>query len=110
MEEQPLGVAISVAGNRIRLTYKQWAHIVESHDYMAGNMGIALETLAGPEIVIEGDGGASIALRHYPHTNITKKTAVVIYRDEPDGFVITAFFTSRPDKVRKRRRILWKRQ
>jgi len=28
----------SISGKVIRLTFKQWFHIVESHDYMAGNM------------------------------------------------------------------------
>jgi hypothetical protein len=31
-------VTISKNGIPIRLTYKQWAHIVDSHDYMAGNI------------------------------------------------------------------------
>ena len=29
----------------IRLTYKQWAHIIDSHDYMAGNMDMVLESV-----------------------------------------------------------------
>jgi len=69
---------------------------------MSGNMDKVLETLAEPERVIAGEHGESLALRNYASTNITRKTAVVIYPDEPDGFLITAFFTSKPDKIEKK--------
>jgi hypothetical protein len=92
----------SVQGHTIRLTYRQWVHVTESHDYMVSNRDKLLETVAGEEEAV-------IALRHYDSTNITEKNCVVIYRDEEDGFVITAFLTSRPDKIVRRRRNLWKR-
>ena len=78
------------------------AHIIEAHDYMAGNLDKVLETLTEPVQVVAGSRGESLALREYPQTNITRKTAVVVYRDEPDGFVITTFFTSKPEKIRRR--------
>jgi len=37
--------------------------------------------------------GETLALRVYQQTNLTAKTAVVAYRDEPDGFVSTAWLT-----------------
>ena len=99
----------SVNGHTIRLTYRQWVHITESHDYMVGNREKVLETIVDPDRLINGDLGATIALRYYPATHITDKTCVAIYRDEQDGFIITAFLTSRPDKIIRRRRILWMR-
>jgi hypothetical protein len=48
-----------------------------------------------------------LALRAYASTNITRKTAVVVYREEEEGFLITAFFTSKPDRIEKRGDILW---
>lgn len=39
-------------------------------------------------------------MRAYPHTNLTTKTAVVVYRDEPNGFIITAWLTSRAGQRR----------
>jgi len=103
MAGETVQTAISISGRTIRLTAKQWMHIVDAHDYMAGNMDKVLETLAEPIDVFDGKDGEAIALREYVKTNITRKTAVVIYRDESDGFVITAFFTSRPEKLRRRR-------
>lgn len=102
-----LHTAISVFGNTIRVTAKQWAHVSEAHDYMSGNMDKVLETIAEPSRIIEGKNGASMAMRDYDKTNITSKTAVVVYRDEEDGFVITAFFTSKPDKIENKGQILW---
>ncbi len=108
MADLTLAVAVSVNGNTIRLTERQWAHIVESHDYMAGNSDKVTETISAPEIIVEGDEGAALALRLYPLTNITRKTCVAIYRDKPDGFVITAFMTSQPERITRKRRTLWK--
>ncbi|MSS71245.1 MAG: hypothetical protein EXS64_07130 [Candidatus Latescibacteria bacterium] len=97
----------SVQGHTIRLTYRQWVHITESHDYMVGNREKVLESVLEPDQIVTGDLGAVIALRHFAATNITKKTCVVIYRDEPNGFIVTAFLTSRPDKIAKRKKTLW---
>lgn len=97
----------SVFGHTIRITATQWAHVTEAHDYMSGNMDKILETLAEPERVIAGQHGESLALRAYSSTNITRKTAVVVYRDTEDGFLITAFFTSKPDRIEKKGAVLW---
>ena len=107
MPADVLQTATSVLGHTIRLTAQQWAHITEAHDYMAGNMDKVLETLSEPSRVIQGEQGEALALRDYERTNITEKTAVVVYREEPDGFVITAFFTSKPDKIERKGAQLW---
>lgn len=99
----------SVQAQSTRLTHRQWVHITESHDYMAGNREKVLETVTDPDLLVQGDLGATIALRHYSETNITEKTCVVIYRDEEDGFIISAFLTSRPDRIIRRSRVLWTR-
>jgi hypothetical protein len=97
----------SVHGHTIRVTARQWGHITEAHDYMAGNLDKVLETLAEPSQVIEGKRGEYLALREYVRTSISRKTVVVIYRDEPEGFVITAFFTSKPEKVLRKGSLVW---
>jgi hypothetical protein len=99
----------SVRQNVIRITARQWSHVIEAHDYMAGNIDKVLETIAEPDLIVEGKYGESLAMRHYESTNITRKTAVVVYRDEPQGFLITAFFTSRPDKIENKGNIIWRK-
>jgi hypothetical protein len=100
-------VVTSVRGNLIRISTERWAHVAESHDYMAGNLDKVLETLAEPDEIVAGTMGEVLALRAYKKTSISQKTAVVVYRDEPDGFLITAFFTSRPDKLKRRGPVVW---
>ncbi|MGB2804028.1 MAG: hypothetical protein WBD64_03910, partial [Candidatus Zixiibacteriota bacterium] len=92
----------SLSGKVIRLTLKQWIHIVESHDYMAGNMSKVMETVNLPDCIVKGFKGEKIALKHYYKTNIKEKYCVVVYKENRDGFIITAFFTSKPETIRKR--------
>jgi hypothetical protein len=105
--DEVLQTVVSVHGHTIRFTAPQWAHITESHDYMAGNMDKVLETLAVPSRIVSGRQGESLALRDYEHTSISRKSMVVVYRDEPDGFIITAYLTSRPEKTERNRIRIW---
>ena len=107
--ENVIEVVVSKNGVPIRLTYKQWAHIVETHDYMAGCIDVVLETLSEPDCIVQGWTDELIALKHYDETVISEKHAVVVYKETgDDGFIITAFMTSRPDKI-VRRGILWRK-
>ncbi len=92
----------SLSGKVIRLTLKQWIHIVESHDYMAGNMPKVMETVNSPDCIVKGFKDELIAIKHYSKTNIKEKHCVVVYKENRDGFIITAFFTSKPETIRKR--------
>ena len=110
MGEPPvLTEVVSVRSYRIRLTLRQWLHISENHDYMASNRALVLETIADPDELVAGEVGETLALRAYPQTNLTAKTAVVVSRDKPDGFLITAWLTSRADRVRAKGVRVWTR-
>ena len=106
--DDTLEVTKSVSGKVIRLTFKQWFHIVESHDYMAGNISNILETVNSPDYIVKGSKDELIALKHYFKTNLGEKNCVVVYRENRDGFIITAFFTSRPETIKKRG-VLWQK-
>jgi hypothetical protein len=101
-----IGYAVSKNGVAIRLTKERWFHIVESHDYMSGLSEVVLETVSSPEEIIEGDEGELIAIRRF-----NNKLVIVFYREvsDADGFVITAFLTSEIERVRKERKIIWKK-
>ena len=101
-------VAISKNGVPIRLTHKQWAHIVDSHDYMAGNMDMVMESVEDPDYIVRGWTDELVALKYYERTSISDKYMVVVYKEEDDGFIITAFMTSKPDKI-MRRGTIWQR-
>lgn len=108
--ETIIGTAISKNNKAIRLTAERWSHIVESHDYMAGNQDVVFETLEGPDIIVSGGGeNEFIAVKHYIKTSISEKHIVVIYKEHKnDGFVITAFMTSKPRKIIKKG-VIWKK-
>ena len=102
--------AISKNGQKIRLTEERWSHIVESHDYMAGNKDMIFETLENPDIIVGGEKDEFIAVKHYKKTSISEKHCIVVYKEaENNGFVITAFMTSKPEKITKKG-IIWKKQ
>ncbi|MDX2136526.1 MAG: hypothetical protein SF123_00400 [Chloroflexota bacterium] len=109
MPDDVLQIAFSVQGHTIRITYRQWSHATENHDYMSGNLDKVLETISDPDIIVRGKESESLALRSYDSTNITRKTCVLVYKDEPNGFVITAFLTSKPQKIVNKGTILWSR-
>ena len=100
-------VARSRNGVPIRLTDNRWSHIVEHHDDLAGYRDVVLSAIEEPDAIVPGKAGELLALKTQ-----AGRTLVVVYRETgaSDGFVITAFFTSQPDRVRKRGLIWPKRQ
>jgi len=99
-----MDVALSVEGVPIRLTAERWFHVVENHDDMAGYYDDVLEVVENPDLVLHGYGGSLIAIRGYGRG----RYLAVIYRQvsAQDGFVITAYFTSKID----RKKVIWRRQ
>ena len=87
----------------IRLTEERWLHMTEGHPELAGYYYEVLEAIADPEAIYEGDDGALIAKKK----NTEDKSLVVIYRElnKTDGFVITAFLTSKVRAIEKRRKV-----
>jgi hypothetical protein len=52
MIETMIGTVISNNGKKIRLKAERWSHIVETHDYMAGNQDFVFETLESLDSII----------------------------------------------------------
>lgn len=104
-----VGKVISKNGKEIRLTAERWSHIVEAHDYMAGNQDLLFETLEEPDVIVKGEKDEFIAIKHYDKTSISEKNVIVMYKEQKkDGFVITAFLTSKPEKIMKKE-VIWKK-
>ncbi len=104
-----VGKVISKNGKEIRLTAERWSHIVEAHDYMAGNQDLLFETLEEPDVIVKGEKDEFIAIKHYDRTSISEKNVIVMYKEQKkDGFVITAFLTSKPEKIMKKE-VIWKK-
>jgi len=98
----------SVAGIPIRLTPERTEHIERRHPEMSGEGERILETLSSPDYVQTGDAGCLIAVRHYAKTPLTEKFCCAVYRElsEDDGFILTAYFATRPAEWRN---VVWKR-
>ena len=101
-----MDVAISRNGVPIRLTEERWFHVVETHDEMAGRYDEVLSAIEVPDDIIQGYRDALVALKMIGK----KKFMAVIYKEigKKDGFVITAFLTS---KVRiEKEVVLWQKK
>lgn len=100
-------VVQAINGVSVRLSDERWVHIVEHHDDLAGHYHDVLETVRAPDAVYEGEGGELLAVSR----RFAPRYLVVAYRElsPRDGFVITAFFTTRIRQI-ERRRLAWKRE
>lgn len=95
----------SVNGVPIRLTEERWVHIIENHDDIAGYYDEVLSIVENPDYVIKGYEGALIALKQKEN-----KFLAVVYKEISmnDGFIITAYFTS---KIKLEREVIvWQQQ
>jgi hypothetical protein len=97
-----ISIIPSKNGVPIRLTDERWAHIIEEHSELANLRQEVLQTVAEPERIVEGKAGELLALRELE----TGKSLVVVYRElVDDGFVITAFSTSKLRSFEKRKQV-----
>lgn len=86
----------------IRLTDERWNHIVEEHGELGFFRQAVLDAVESPERVLMGQAGEMFALREIE----TDRWLVVVYREgADDGFIITAFLTSRKQWWSKRKQI-----
>jgi len=100
-----ISTTFSIDGISIRLTGERWSHIVEEHCELAGMQYDVMQTVATPDTIYEGNAGEYLAVKKINGD----KSLVVVYKENPeanDGFVITAFVTSKTQRF-SRRKILW---
>ena len=98
-----LSIIRSKNGVPIRLTDERWAHVSEEHNELAGLRLEVLENIFQPDRIVAGGHGEILAVRELEPS----RWLVVVYREsEDDGFIITAFLTSRIHSL-DRRKQLW---
>lgn len=87
----------------IRLTHERLFHILENHDELAGRSFEVLETINDPDIIFKGKQGELLAAKSY-----NRHWLIVVYKEgKNDGFIITAFDTTKIDSIKKYKRIIW---
>lgn len=87
----------------VRLTDTQWAHVLEGHPELTGMRSDVHDAVQSAERVLQGGDGELLAVKEWE----PGKWLVVAYRElNNDGFIITAFLTSK-ERSLQRRRQLW---
>lgn len=108
-----LWISVTPLGEEIRLSHDGWYRkIIISHPEFATGAGYSDEVrgvLQDPEYIVEGWASESLTLRRCQSAPGGEKYLCVVYRPgKSAGFVITAFFVSRYDKL-LRRKIRWQK-
>ena len=97
-------------GVSIRLTSERWTHITTSHTDMNDNKDLLFKTVENPDMILKGVNGELRAVRFYQKTHLGPKYLMVAYKELSygEGFIITAYKTSKVDKIVKRG-VIWKK-
>ena len=87
-------------------------NIIASHADMKDNQKLVLETIREPDMILKGVTDELRAIKFFSETHLGPKYIMVAYKElsEKDGFIVTAYKTSRIDKIVKRGVIWSKRQ
>ena len=95
----------------IRLTEERWFHIITSHTEMNGNILELIETIEDPDVITKGVGDELRCIRFFARTHLGPKHLMVAYKEltTNDGFIITAYKTSRVRRLMGRE-IIWTKQ
>ncbi len=110
--DEALFVVHSKSSKEIRLTLAIWRKIETQHpefrdrsDYLEAIRSV----IEDPDYIIQGWGEGLLALRWCELAPSRPKHLCVVYRElVDDGFIITAFFISRFERL-LRRGVLWQR-
>lgn len=99
----------TVDGNEVRLHDDVLERIGRKHGELRGFEPLILETVNDPDLILEGHGRELLAMKHYATTPIGAKHMVVVYREDKQ-LIITAFLTSDPSKLLRKRQQVWQRR
>ncbi len=107
-----LFVVRSRFSRQIRLTTTIWRKIEAQHPEFRDRSDYLEEirnTVEDPDYIVRGWGEGRLALRWCEIAPSRPKHVCVVYRElDGEGFIITAFFISRHERL-LRREILWRR-
>ena len=95
-------IVISRMGVPIRLTEERWSHIADNHNELIALKAEVLEAVERPERILAGGTGELMAVQERE----PGVWLVVVYRESTrDGFIITAFLTSKSAPLQRRRQV-----
>ena len=106
-----IAVTRSKDGFAIKLTKERWNHIITSHIDMTDNRDLLLKTVEDPDMILKGVSDEVRAVRFFKETHFGPRYLMAAYKEisSGGGFIITAYKTTKVDKIVKRG-VLWQRQ
>jgi hypothetical protein len=90
--------SIAFNGENVVLKPERWRHIVLRHPELKNAAALILETVAHPDDIYVDSTGVYHALKRI---NGVSEFLVVIYDGKPEGYIITAYYTSNLRKTRR---------
>lgn len=92
----------SINGVTIELTDERWGHITDGHPEIGRQRKQVLSAVQSPDRVLEGGDGALMAVKR----SGARGWLVVVYKERgEEGFIITAFRTTRTASLDRRNQI-----
>lgn len=85
---------IDKSGRRVRLTEKQWMHIIE-HPEMADKIDYIRDAVQNPDKLLQSPRDESVVYYFKYHKNIGEYLLVAVKYLNGDGFIITSFYTTK---------------
>lgn len=98
----------TISGSEVALFPDTLARILRKHGELLGQEDLILFTVENPDIVLSGHRREILAIRYWPESKMGPKNVVVAYREDK-GIIITAFITSKADKIIEKRVVLWRK-
>jgi hypothetical protein len=103
-------VTRSKAGVDIELTRERWNHIITSYLDMTDNEDLLLKTVEDPDMILKGVSDEMRAVRFFQETHFGPRYLMAAYKELSygEGFIITAYKTTKVAKIVKRG-VLWRK-
>ena len=96
-------------GRRVRLGLNGWRHILAKRPWLHEHRSKIMEAVEEPDLVLEGGFGELLAIKWFEDL-LDGIYLVVVYRPlNGEGFIITAYPTKKVERLRRRRRLVWRK-
>ena len=99
----------SINGIEVRLHDDVLERIYRKHGELRALESLILKTVNEPDLILRGHNNELLVMKYYGTTPLGAKVMVVVYREDK-LLIITAFLTSDPSKLLKKRERVWQRQ
>ena len=84
------------SGRKIRLTEKQWSHIMKRHPSMKKYINEIQDTIKMPFKIMDYPNSKGYYYRNYKHLKLPNRFILIVVKYlNGDGFVITAYQTNK---------------